>query len=72
MNGVPVANHDDDQQQESYKQQATRLACIDRVALMFSDGIVVLISSGHENIVRRSKRSPRNLAEIELETLYLF
>lgn len=57
MDGVPVANDNDDQQKDSDKQQSSRLSRVDRVAVMFSKGIAVRFREDHEHIVRRAEDS---------------
>lgn len=57
MDGVPVANESENQQQESDQQQAASFLGINRVPLMLVRSIVLALSGDHRYIVRRARMS---------------
>jgi DNA-binding winged helix-turn-helix (wHTH) protein len=55
MNGVPVPNHGEDEQQEGDQQQAESFRGIDRVPLLLVGGIVLASNVRHHSIVRSAQ-----------------
>ena len=53
MNGVPVANRRQDEQQERYQQQAGCLRRINCVPGVLAVSVVLALRNNHEHIVRR-------------------
>ena len=59
MNGVPVPNHGEDEQQEGDQQQAGSFRGIDRVPLLLVGGIVLASNVRHHSIVRSAQSHAR-------------
>jgi hypothetical protein len=57
VNGVPVANHGEDEQQKGDQQQAGCFRRVNCVPLMLAVGIVLALGVRHENIVRSGRKA---------------
>jgi len=55
MNGVPVANQGEGQQEKRNQEQAGRFRGIDCVPMVLVAGVVLALSFHQANIVRRSE-----------------
>jgi len=53
VNGVPVANYRENQQQKGDQQQAGRFRGVNRVPQILGDSVVLALGINHEHIVRR-------------------
>jgi hypothetical protein len=57
MDDVPVANHDQNQQQEGDYQQAGSFRSVNRVPAVLMAGVVVVLDVDHDRIVRFAERA---------------